>query len=122
MAARVPVPGGSATLAVSPEGTVASREKQLWREVSDLLGHMSGWSVQDSPTPGVDPVWCFATHGRVEYSVSTEGGALHFYEEKTDGEVQFESVEALTDWLTQHRPATLEPRQNEARQPLMRWR
>jgi hypothetical protein len=100
---------------------VGSRDDKLWVEVSDLLRSRHGWSIQDSPTPGADANWAFASHGRVDFSVFTDGGLLHFYEEKTDRELQFETVEALTAWLEANKPVAMRERHQEERPSFLRW-
>ena len=78
---------------------MSSRDDQLWGEVSEALRHRQGWSVQESPTPGAGPYWAFSPHWKVDFSVFVDGAALHLYEEETDREVRFETVEELTTWL-----------------------
>ena len=101
---------------------MASHDDQLWNEVSDLLGDRPGWSIQDSPTPGVEPNWAFVSRGKVVVSVFVEGGSLHFYEEKSDLEREFGTVAELTTWVRANRPNVLTEASDEARQPLLRWR
>jgi hypothetical protein len=101
---------------------VASRNDELWEQVSAVLAERPGWTVQDSPTPGVDPLWAFSPHIKVDYSVCIEGGLLHVYEEKTDREVQFGTVEELTAWLDANPATARTPGAPSGRQPRMRWR
>ncbi len=91
----------------------------LWGEVSDLLGSRPGWSVQDSPTPGAGPNWSFAPHGKVHFSVYADGGVIYLYEEKTDQEVRFATVEDLRAGLDAN--PTTAARPDEPRRPFMSW-
>ena len=100
---------------------MSSRDEELWEAVSGVLQKKPGWSVQDSPTPGAQANWAFESHGRVQFSVCTDDGLLILYEEKTDRELQFETVEALTTWLEANRPHVLQERQSEERQSFLRW-
>ena len=93
-----------------------SRDDKLWNEVNDLLGSRPGWSVQESPTPGVGPYWAFMSQGRVDRSVFIDGGAAHLYEEDTDREVRFETAEELVTWLDADRtigPSTPTPKPSD---------
>lgn len=84
---------------------MASRDEQLWDQVNDVLRHRSGWSVQDSPTPGVGPYWAHISHGEVDLSVFVDGSGAHLYEEETDREVRFGTAEELGAWLDGNRAA-----------------
>jgi hypothetical protein len=101
---------------------VASRDDQLWKELSGLLRNQPGWSVQASPTPGVGPNWTFSSHGKVDFSVFTDGGALHLYEEETDRDLPFDTVEDLMAWLNANKAFALRESPPESRQPFLRWR
>ena len=78
---------------------VSSRDDELWEQVNAVLERRPGWSVQESPTPGVGPYWAFMSHGKVDLSVFIDGAAVHLYEEDTDRDVRFENVDELTAWL-----------------------
>ena len=99
---------------------MASIDERLWAELSELLQDKEGWSVQDAPTPGAPPVWTRSPRGRVDYSVGVADGALYLYEEKTDEEVRFETVENLAAGLNSNEATALKT--TSQRQPLMRWR
>lgn len=58
---------------------MASRESELWNEVSALLDAREGWSLQSSPTPGVPPTWGFVSEGGIELSVGIEEGLVAVY-------------------------------------------
>ena len=66
---------------------MASHDDQLWNEVNGILKVRPGWSVQESPTPGVGPYWAFMSQGRVDRSIFIDGAAVHLYEEDADREV-----------------------------------
>lgn len=99
-----------------------SGDDELWSELSQALGQRPGWSVQDSPTPGVGPNWSFAPRGKVDFSVFIDNGRIYLNEEKTDREIQFEAVETLTTALDANPATAVRPGQGETRQPFMRWR
>lgn len=101
---------------------MASRDEQLWEQVSEALGRRPAWSVQDSPTPGVDPLWAFSPHVKVEFSVYVDAGALVLYEEKTDREQRFDTVEALEACLQANEATAVKGGPPPTRQPRMRWR
>ncbi len=101
---------------------MASGDTQLWDEVNEVLEARQGWSVQDSPTPGVGPYWAFISHGKVDLSVFVDHAAVHLYEEDTDREVLFDTVGELTAWLDADRnpgPAREDP---DSPGGLLRWR
>jgi hypothetical protein len=99
---------------------VGSSDERLWDEVSGMLQPRPGWTVQDSPTPGGNPNWSFAPHGKVLFSVYADGGILYLYEEKTDSEVRFDSVENLKAAL-EAIPATALPDGPATRRPFLSW-
>ncbi|MBV8461953.1 MAG: hypothetical protein JO368_01570 [Acidimicrobiales bacterium] len=75
--------------------------------MSEILGNRPGWSVQDSPTPGVEPYWALlSSFGSTGLAVYVEGKTAHLYEEETDRDVTFGSAEELATWLDENRHAT----------------
>jgi len=78
---------------------MASKDDQLWEEVSQVLGTRAHWRVEQSPTPGVPPSWCFGTGGEVDLAVSVDGGAIQLYVMDQDRDVNFQGTDALVRWL-----------------------
>ncbi len=100
---------------------MASRDEQLWDQVNEVLRDRPGWSVQESPTPGIGPYWALTSHGKVDFSVFVDGAAAHLYEEETDREVQFGTAEELGAWLDGNRPASLPGATPEPRHHYLEW-
>ena len=80
-------------------GPVASRESELWNEVSALLDAREGWSLQSSPTPGVPPTWGFVSEGEIELSVGIEEGLVAVYLVDRGVVITAPDVGGLTTWL-----------------------
>jgi hypothetical protein len=99
---------------------MASHDDQLWNEVNGILEARPGWSVQESPTPGVGPYWAFTSHGTVERSIFIDGAAVHLYEEDTDREVRFDTTGELVAWLDANR--TLGPAPTTPKSDPLHWR
>ena len=59
-------------------------------------------------TPGATPLWCFVFGGKIEFSVTVEGGSIHLYVMDTDKEIVFADADGLTAWLRTNRAAALQ--------------
>jgi hypothetical protein len=86
---------------------VASKDDQLWDEVSALLGGRPHWRVEQSPTPGMPPSWCFEAHGEVDLAVSIDSGAISVYLMNQDRDVTLASIEDLRAWLDANQNAAV---------------
>jgi len=79
-------------------------------EILELLGGRPGWRLEPRSTPGTSPLWCFVFNGKIEFSVSAEGGSIRLYVMDTDREIAFDDADALMAWLRTNRAeAALEP-------------
>jgi len=78
---------------------VASKDDELWDQVSKLLGARAHWRVEQSPSPGVPPSWCFGTSGEVDLAVSVDGGAIRLYVMDEDRDIVFGDTDGLVRWL-----------------------
>ena len=58
-------------------------------EVLNLLGGRPGWRLEPRSTPGATPLWCFVVGGKIEFSVTADGDAIHLYVMETDKEIVF---------------------------------
>ena len=76
-------------------------------ELVDLFGGRPGWRLEPRSTPGSTPLWCFVFAGKIEFSVSTDGDAIHLYVMETDEELVFKDEDELTTWLRTHRAEAL---------------
>jgi hypothetical protein len=72
-------------------------------EMHDLLGGRPGWRLEPRSTPGATPLWCFVFGGKIEFSVTADGNAIHLYVMETDQEIVFKDAGALMTWLKTHR-------------------
>ena len=77
-------------------------------EVVDLLGGRPGWRLEPRSTPGATPLWCFVAAGKIEYSVTADGGSVRLYVMETDQEIVFKDAGQLTAWLQTNRPEALQ--------------
>ena len=100
---------------------MASPDDRLWDQVNEVLRDRAGWSVQESPTPGVRPYWALTSHGKVDLSVFVDGGAVHLYEEETDREVRFGTAEELGAWLDRDQAAQPRGARSEPPRHLLEW-
>ncbi len=71
------------------------------------LGGRPGWRLEPRSTPGAPPVWCFVFDGKIEFSVTVEGGAIDLYLMETDREIVLKDSEELVTWLRTHRVEAL---------------
>ncbi len=74
-------------------------DDRLWADLCRALEHRPGWSIQDSTTPGDDPVWTRSHRGRVDLSAAVDRGSVVLYDEDTDAETRFDSAAAFASWL-----------------------
>lgn len=85
-----------------------ARSDQSRQHLVDLLRGRPGWRLEPRTTPGATPLWCFVANGRVEYSVTAEGGLIRLYVMESDQEVAFVDAGGLTAWLQEHRPEAMQ--------------
>jgi hypothetical protein len=103
------------------EGGVPSRN-----EIHELLGGRPGWRLEPRSTPGATPLWCFVFNGRIEFSVTVDGGSIRLYVMETDRELTFDDADGLMAWLRSNRieaaqePAPRGPRKSRFRK-LTEW-
>jgi hypothetical protein len=86
---------------------MARRADRPRQQLVDLLRGRPGWRLEPRTTPGATPLWCFVANGRVEYSVTAEGGVIRLYIMDSDEEVAFRDSVGLTAWLQEHRPEAM---------------
>jgi hypothetical protein len=75
----------------------------LTNELVDLLGGRPGWRLEPRSTPGSTALWAFVYNGKIEYSVTADGGTIHLYVMETDQEIIFENADGLMSWLRSNR-------------------
>jgi hypothetical protein len=80
---------------------------QARKQIVELFQGRPGWRLEPRTTPGATPLWCFVVDGKVEFSVTAEGGSVRLYVMDTDQEVVFGDVEELTAWLRTYRADAL---------------
>ncbi len=78
---------------------MASRDKNLRREVEELLRPREHWSLQPSSSPGMPSQWCLLSGPEIELSVTVDKGAIVLYVMDANAEIFFDDVAALTAWL-----------------------
>lgn len=79
-------------------------------QVLDLLGGRPGWRLEPRSTPGASALWCFVFNGKIEFSVTADGGTIRLYVMDTDQEIEFADADELMAWLRTNRvEATQEP-------------
>jgi hypothetical protein len=83
--------------------TAVASDRQLRKDIVDLVGGRPGWRLEPRTTPGASPLWCFVADGKVELSVTAERGALRLYVMATDQEFAFRDADELSAWLLRHR-------------------
>jgi hypothetical protein len=84
------------------------RESQMRKQVVELFQGRPGWRLEPRTTPGATPLWCFVVNGKVEFSVTADGGSLRLYVMDTDQEIVFEDVDELRAWLSANRAEALQ--------------
>jgi hypothetical protein len=95
-------------------------------EVLDLLGGRPGWRLEPSTTPGTMPMWCFVFNGKIEFSLTADGGSIRLYVMDTDREIVFKDADGLMAWLRTNRveavqePTSRAPRKSRFRK-LTEW-
>jgi hypothetical protein len=95
-------------------------------DVEELLGLRPGWRLEPRATPGAGPLWCFVVNGKIEFSVTVEGGSIHLYVMDTDQELVFRDADALMAWFRVNRaeaaqePAPRVPLKSRGRR-FMEW-
>jgi hypothetical protein len=77
-------------------------------ELVDLLVGRPGWRLEPRSTPGATPLWCFVFRGKIEFSVTVEGGSIRLYLMDTDQEIVFSDADGLTAWLRTNRAEALQ--------------
>jgi hypothetical protein len=87
---------------------MARRADKPRQQLVELLRGRPGWRLEPRTTPGATPLWCFVAGGRVEYSVTAEGGVIRLYIMESDEEVAFRNADGLTAWLQEHRPEAMQ--------------
>jgi hypothetical protein len=92
---------------------MAHDAKTLRRQLTDLFADRPGWRLEPQTTPGANPLWCYVDEERIEFSVAAHEGVIRLYVMATDREITFESPDALTTWLREHKADAL-------REPLLR--
>jgi hypothetical protein len=86
----------------------------LTNEILDLLGGRPGWRLEPRSTPGSTPLW-FVYNGKIEYSVTIDGGTIRLYVMETDQEIIFDNADGLMSWLRSNRPEAAQ--ESEAGKP-----
>jgi hypothetical protein len=76
----------------------------LTNEILELLGGRPGWRLEPRSTPGATPLWAFVYNGKIEYSVTADGGTIRLYVMETDQELIFDNADGLMSWLRSNRP------------------
>jgi hypothetical protein len=90
-------------------------------ELVDLLGGRPGWRLEPRSTPGATPLWCFVFAGKIEFSVTVDGGSIHLYVMDTDQEIVFRDADGLMSWLRSNRAEALrEPQARPTRKSRFR--
>lgn len=90
-----------------------SDDDELWSQTEKLLRRRPGWAVQAVATPGIPAYWCFARGSKAELSVQVERGSINVQLGDTDQIFEMDHVSDLVEWLTAHRPGSLqEPRRS----------
>jgi hypothetical protein len=84
-------------------------------EILDLLGGRPGWRLEPRSTPGSTPLWAFVYNGKIEYSVTVDGGTIRLYVMETDQEIIFDNADGLMSWLRSNRPEAAQ--ESEAGKP-----
>jgi hypothetical protein len=84
------------------------RNNEMRKQVVELFQGRPGWRLEPRTTPGATPLWCFVVNGKVEFSVTAEGGAIRLYVMDTDHEIVFEDLNDLTSWLRANRAEALQ--------------
>jgi hypothetical protein len=87
----------------------------LTNEILDLLGGRPGWRLEPRSTPGSTPLWAFVYNGKIEYSVTIDGGTIRLYVMETDQEIIFDNADGLMSWLRSNRPEAAQ--ESEAGKP-----
>jgi hypothetical protein len=78
---------------------MASRDKELARQLRQLLDPRPGWSLQPQATPGLPAMWCFGPGGRARLGAGVDAGELSVYLEDLDRDLRFADVTGLAAWL-----------------------
>jgi hypothetical protein len=73
------------------------------RDFEELFGLRPGWRLEPRSTPGAGPLWCFVVNGKIEFSVTADGGSIHLYVMDTDQELVFPDADALMAWFRANR-------------------
>jgi hypothetical protein len=73
------------------------------KDFEELLGGRPGWRLEPLSTPGAEPLWCFVSNGKIEYSVAVDRGIIHLYVMDTDQEIVFADADELMAWLRSNR-------------------
>ncbi len=84
-----------------------SGRNDLWKQVTQLLRGRPGWTVQATPTPGDDPVWCFGPRGQLELAVRVEGEVIRLQVTESEQDVTFPTTDELVAWLKAHKPNSM---------------
>jgi hypothetical protein len=84
------------------------RENEIRKQIVDLFQGRPGWRLEPRTTPGATPLWCFVANGKVEFSVTADGGSLRLYVMDTDQEIVFEDLHDLRAWLKANRAEALQ--------------
>jgi len=87
----------------------------LTNEIVDLFGGRPGWRLEPRSTPGSTPLWAFVYNGKIEYSVTADGGTIRLYVMETDQEISFDNADMFMSWLRSNRPEAAQ--ESEAGKP-----
>ena len=60
-------------------------------------------------------MWAFVYNGKIEYSVTIDGGTIRLYVMETDQEIIFDNADGLMSWLRSNRPEAAQ--ESEAGKP-----
>ncbi len=90
-------------------------------DIVEVLGGRPGWRREPRSTPGSTPLWAFVSNGKIEYSVTAEGGIINLYVMETDQEISFDNADGLMSWLRSNRPeAAQDSEQGKPRKSIFR--
>jgi len=60
-------------------------------------------------------LWAFVYNGKIEYSVTADGGTIRLYVMETDQEISFDNADMFMSWLRSNRPEAAQ--ESEAGKP-----
>lgn len=78
--------------------------EQWWNDLGELLYGRPGWSCEIVYTgTSIELVWSFGALGSSLFVISAGSApAFHLYDHETDTELEFDTVDALQEWLDEN--------------------